>query len=212
MDLGSPDLRLPLRAFRCCRSGRPGPAPPRRCAIAQRTKESPGAGERLTGLSRCCAACSRWLLLVARAGAGSAPRSRSPFIRASLAATISRTPSSCCSGTLDATGERIDTSLGFTAHSVTPALLFGSVRGEVVGRGRAADQAQRPAIRAHPHRRSISRGDGGGRALARPAAALLQPQPAPIASGSSPRSRPRSACASRSASGCRSGRAPSSRA
>ncbi|HVQ07433.1 MAG TPA: hypothetical protein VMS43_03265 [Allosphingosinicella sp.] len=35
-------------------------------------------------------------------------------------------------GTLDATGEPIDTSLGFTAHSVTPALLFGSVRGEVV--------------------------------------------------------------------------------
>jgi hypothetical protein len=35
-------------------------------------------------------------------------------------------------GTLDATGERVDTSLGFTAHSVTPALLFGSVRGEVV--------------------------------------------------------------------------------
>jgi hypothetical protein len=35
-------------------------------------------------------------------------------------------------GTLDETGERIDTSLGFTAHSVTPALLLGSVRGEVV--------------------------------------------------------------------------------
>jgi hypothetical protein len=34
-------------------------------------------------------------------------------------------------GTVDATGERVDTSLGFTAHSVTPALLFGSVRGEV---------------------------------------------------------------------------------
>jgi hypothetical protein len=38
-------------------------------------------------------------------------------------------------GTLDATGERVDTSLGFTAHSVTPALLFGSVRGEVVVEG-----------------------------------------------------------------------------
>lgn len=38
-------------------------------------------------------------------------------------------------GTLDATGEPIDTSLGFTAHSVTPALLFGSVRGEVVVEG-----------------------------------------------------------------------------
>ena len=34
-------------------------------------------------------------------------------------------------GTVDATGERVDTSYGFTAHSVTPAILFGSVRGEV---------------------------------------------------------------------------------
>ena len=34
-------------------------------------------------------------------------------------------------GTVDATGERVDTSLGFTAQSVTPALLFGAVRGEV---------------------------------------------------------------------------------
>ena len=34
-------------------------------------------------------------------------------------------------GTVDATGERVDTSLGFTAHSVTPAILFGAVRGEV---------------------------------------------------------------------------------
>lgn len=38
-------------------------------------------------------------------------------------------------GTLDATGEPVDTSLGFTAHSVTPALLLGSVRGEVVVEG-----------------------------------------------------------------------------
>ncbi len=34
-------------------------------------------------------------------------------------------------GTVDATGERVDTSLGFTAHSVSPAILLGSVRGEV---------------------------------------------------------------------------------
>jgi hypothetical protein len=34
-------------------------------------------------------------------------------------------------GTVDATGEQVDTSMGFTAHSVTPALLFGAVRGEV---------------------------------------------------------------------------------
>jgi hypothetical protein len=34
-------------------------------------------------------------------------------------------------GRVDATGEQVDTSLGFTAHSVTPAILFGAVRGEV---------------------------------------------------------------------------------
>lgn len=34
-------------------------------------------------------------------------------------------------GHVDATGEPVDTNLGFTAHSVTPALLFGAVRGEV---------------------------------------------------------------------------------
>jgi hypothetical protein len=35
-------------------------------------------------------------------------------------------------GTLDATGEPVDTSYGFTARSVTPALLLGSVAGELV--------------------------------------------------------------------------------
>lgn len=35
------------------------------------------------------------------------------------------------SGTVDATREQVNTNLGFTAHSVTPALLFGAVRGEV---------------------------------------------------------------------------------
>jgi hypothetical protein len=38
-------------------------------------------------------------------------------------------------GTVDATGEQVNTSYGFTAHSVTPALLFGSVTGEVVVEG-----------------------------------------------------------------------------
>jgi len=38
-------------------------------------------------------------------------------------------------GTVDSTGEAIDTSYGFTAHTVTPALLFGSVSGEVVVEG-----------------------------------------------------------------------------
>ena len=38
-------------------------------------------------------------------------------------------------GIVDSTGERVDTSYGFTAHSVTPAILFGSVSGEVVVEG-----------------------------------------------------------------------------
>ena len=40
-------------------------------------------------------------------------------------------------GTVDATGERVDTSYGFTARAVTPAILFGSVSGEVVVEGEA---------------------------------------------------------------------------
>jgi hypothetical protein len=39
------------------------------------------------------------------------------------------------SGTIDATGERVDTSYGFTARAVTPAILLGSVAGEVVVEG-----------------------------------------------------------------------------
>lgn len=35
-------------------------------------------------------------------------------------------------GTLDATGERIDATYGFTASATTPALLFASVAGEIV--------------------------------------------------------------------------------
>jgi len=38
-------------------------------------------------------------------------------------------------GTVDSTGEIVDTSFGFTAKAVTPALLFGSVSGEVVVEG-----------------------------------------------------------------------------
>jgi hypothetical protein len=38
-------------------------------------------------------------------------------------------------GTVDSTGEVVDTSYGFTAKAVTPALLFGSVSGEVVVEG-----------------------------------------------------------------------------
>lgn len=34
-------------------------------------------------------------------------------------------------GTVDGTGETVDTSLGFTARALTPAILFGSVAGEV---------------------------------------------------------------------------------
>jgi hypothetical protein len=38
-------------------------------------------------------------------------------------------------GTVDSTGEAVDSSFGFTAKAVTPALLFGSVSGEVVVEG-----------------------------------------------------------------------------
>jgi hypothetical protein len=38
-------------------------------------------------------------------------------------------------GTIDATGEPVDTSFGFTAKAVTPAILLGSVGGEVVVEG-----------------------------------------------------------------------------
>jgi hypothetical protein len=38
-------------------------------------------------------------------------------------------------GTVNSTGEAVDTSYGFTAKAVTPALLFGSVSGEVVVEG-----------------------------------------------------------------------------
>lgn len=38
-------------------------------------------------------------------------------------------------GTVDATGEQVDTSYGFTAKAVTPAILFGSVAGEIVVEG-----------------------------------------------------------------------------
>lgn len=38
-------------------------------------------------------------------------------------------------GIVDATGEEVNTTYGFTAHSVTPALLFGSVSGEIVVEG-----------------------------------------------------------------------------
>ncbi|HYI64452.1 MAG TPA: hypothetical protein VEW71_06150 [Allosphingosinicella sp.] len=41
-------------------------------------------------------------------------------------------------GTVDATGEQVNASYGFTAHSVTPAILLGSVPGEVL----AADESQ----------------------------------------------------------------------
>lgn len=38
-------------------------------------------------------------------------------------------------GTLDATGEEVDTSYGFTAKAITPAILWGSVAGEVIVEG-----------------------------------------------------------------------------
>lgn len=40
-------------------------------------------------------------------------------------------------GTLDATGERVDLNYGFTAKSVSPALLLGSVKGVVLSKDAA---------------------------------------------------------------------------
>ncbi len=51
-------------------------------------------------------------------------------------------------GTLDRGGERIDTNYGFTATSVSPAILFGSVRGKVeaVGNGYVRDSEAHLAL------------------------------------------------------------------
>ena len=38
-------------------------------------------------------------------------------------------------GTVDATGEAVDTSYGFTARAISPAILWGSVSGEVLVEG-----------------------------------------------------------------------------
>lgn len=38
-------------------------------------------------------------------------------------------------GVVDSTGERVDTSYGFTARAISPAILFGSVAGEVLVEG-----------------------------------------------------------------------------
>ncbi len=44
-------------------------------------------------------------------------------------------------GTDDATGAAVDTSYGFTARTVSPAILFGSVAGEVLVEGEARIRA-----------------------------------------------------------------------
>jgi hypothetical protein len=51
-------------------------------------------------------------------------------------------------GTDDSTGEQVDTTFGFTAHSVTPAILFGSVSGEIVveGEGQMARSTRQFAV------------------------------------------------------------------
>lgn len=36
------------------------------------------------------------------------------------------------SGTLDSSGEKVDASYGFTAKTISPAILFGSVTGEII--------------------------------------------------------------------------------
>jgi hypothetical protein len=52
-------------------------------------------------------------------------------------------------GTVDATGERVDTNIGFTARSVSPMVLLRSVEGqmETVSAGYIARAASRPHFR-----------------------------------------------------------------
>jgi hypothetical protein len=52
-------------------------------------------------------------------------------------------------GTIDASGERVDTNIGFTARSASPMVLLGSVAGqmETVSAGYIARPASRPHFR-----------------------------------------------------------------
>jgi hypothetical protein len=52
-------------------------------------------------------------------------------------------------GTVEATGERVDTNIGFTARSVSPMVLLGSVTGqmETVSAGYVARATSRPHFR-----------------------------------------------------------------
>lgn len=61
-------------------------------------------------------------------------------------------------GTLDATGERVRGSYGFTAKTITPAILLGSVAGEVI--------EQSPGYIAHSDRQfALTIGDAQYRAV-----------------------------------------------
>ena len=60
------------------------------------------------------------------------------------------------SGTLDSTGERIDTTYGFTARRISPAILLGSVPGEVV-----VEEPQRIAVSQRQF--ALTLGDAGYR-------------------------------------------------
>ncbi len=50
-------------------------------------------------------------------------------------------------GRIDATGEVVDTNVGFTAHSISPMVLLGSVRGEM--ERLSAGYVARPASQPH---------------------------------------------------------------
>jgi hypothetical protein len=59
-------------------------------------------------------------------------------------------------GTVDSTGEQVDTSYGFTARAISPAILFGSVPGAVLveseGRIRASDRQFRLTLTDEQYR------------------------------------------------------------
>ena len=76
------------------------------------------------------------------------------------------------SGQLDRDGSRIDEDYGFTAKAVTPAILFGSVKGEVV-----SDQDGSYARGSNKHFTvTLSDADAVARAALRAATAETEPQ------------------------------------
>jgi hypothetical protein len=134
MALGGSNLRRPLCAFRSARSCGGSPAQARRGDRAPLQIEVAG---QLFLMGR-AAGFRVWLLGLLLAFGVPAPAAAAveiAFYSRELGGNNFPHAFVSLHGTLDSTGEQVDTSYGFTAHAVTPALLFGSVTGEVVVEG-----------------------------------------------------------------------------